>query len=240
MKRSEINRIIDESAAFFAAHRFPLPPSCRVAPDEWGRRRDELAEVIGAGLGWDVTDFDLGDFKSTGIVLVTLRNGGTPAAVAAGKTYCEKIIHMRNDQTCPMHYHRAKTEDIINRGGGTLCFALYMALSGAMSGAEPGAASDGRSFSPDGFSVWSDGMRRECGPGEVLRLAAGQSLTLSPFLYHSFWAEGGDVLVGEVSSVNDDVADNVFYEEAPRFMTIEEDETPRYLLVHEVVRFLEG
>ena len=75
-----------------------------------------------------MTDFDLGDFKRTGIVLVTLRNGGTPAAVAAGKTYCEKIIHVRNDQTCPMHYHRAKTEDIINRGGGTLCFELYMAI----------------------------------------------------------------------------------------------------------------
>ena len=82
-------------------------------------------------------------------------------------------------------------------------------------------------------------MRRECRPGEVLRLAAGQSLTLSPFLYHSFRAEGGDVLVGEVSTVNDDAADNVFYEEVPRFMTIEEDEAPRYLLVHEVVRFLE-
>ncbi len=48
------------------------------------------------------------------------------------------------------------------------------------------------------------------------------------------------MIVGEVSTVNDDVADNVFYEEVPRFMTIEEDETPRYLLVHEVVRFLEG
>ncbi len=185
----------------------------------------ELSEVIGAGLGWDVTDFDLGDFARTGIVLITIRNGGTPGAKAAGKTYCEKIIHMRKDQTCPMHYHRAKTEDIINRGGGTLCFELHT------------AAKDGHSFSPEGFRVWSDGMRRECRPGEVVRLSPGQSLTLSPFLYHSFWAQEDDVLVGEVSTVNDDVADNVFYREAPRFMTIVEDEAPRYLLVHELARF---
>lgn len=228
MKRSDINRIIDESAAFFAAHRFPLPYFCRVTPGEWARRRVELAEVIAAGLGWDVTDFDLGDFDRTGIVLVTLRNGGTAAARAAGKTYCEKTIHLRDGQACPMHHHRTKTEDIINRGGGALCFELY------------GAAADGRSFSPDGFSVWSDGIRRECRPGEVLRLAPGQSLTLPPFLYHSFWAERGDVLAGEVSTVNDDVADNVFYREAPRFMTIEEDEEPRYLLVHETARLPRG
>jgi D-lyxose ketol-isomerase len=46
------------------------------------------------------------------------------------------------------------------------------------------------------------------------------------------------VLVGEVSTVNDDVADNVSYQEMPRFMTIEEDETPRYLLVNELARLL--
>jgi D-lyxose ketol-isomerase len=228
MKRSEINRIIDESTAFFAAHGFSLPPFCCVSPDEWGQRCEEFAEVIGAGLGWDVTDFDLGDFKRTGIVLVTLRNGGTPAAKASGKTYCEKIIHMRKDQACPMHYHRKKTEDIINRGGGTLCFELHT------------ASGDGRSFSPDGFGVWTDGMRRECRPGEILRLSAGQSLTLPPFLFHSFWAEADDALVGEVSTVNDDVADNVFFREVPRFMTIDEDEAPRYLLVHETARFLTG
>ena len=224
MKRSEINRIIDESAVFLTAHRFSLPPFCWVAPDEWGRRREELAEVIAAGLGWDVTDFDLGDFCRTGIVLVTLRNGGTPAAKAEGKTYCEKIIHMRKGQTCPMHHHRKKTEDIINRSGGTLCFKLAM------------AAPDGRTFSSEDFSVFTDGTRRECGPGEIVRLSEGQSLTLFPNLYHSFWAEDRDVLVGEVSTVNDDVADNVFLEEAPRFMTIEEDEAPRYLLVHETAR----
>jgi D-lyxose ketol-isomerase len=227
MKRSEINRLIDESGAFFRAHGFALPPFCFIEPAEWERRASELSEVIRTGLGWDVTDFDLGDFRKTGIVLVTLRNGASRQSGIPGKTYCEKIIHMRHDQLCPMHHHRQKTEDIINRGGGTLCFEMHT------------AAQDGRSLSPDGFSVWTDGVRRECRPGEVVRLEPGQSLTLTQYLYHAFWAEGADVLVGEVSTVNDDVSDNVFYQEIPRFMAIEQDEPPRYLLVNETARLLE-
>ncbi len=226
MKRSEINRIIDETAAFIGERGFALPPFCRLGPAEWRRRAGVLTEIIRAGLGWDMTDFDLGDFHRTGIVLVTLRNGSARAPRGARKTYCEKIIHMRKDQTCPMHHHRKKTEDIINRGGGTLCFELYT------------AAPEGRAFSPDGFTIWSDGIGRGCRPGEVIRLGPGESVTLWPFVYHSFWAEDEDVLVGEVSTVNDDVADNVFYREVPRFMTIEEDEAPRYLLVNEVALLL--
>ncbi|EJS87388.1 hypothetical protein AAUPMB_14130, partial [Pasteurella multocida subsp. multocida str. Anand1_buffalo] len=33
---------------------------------------------------------------------------------------------------------------------------------------------------------------------------------LTPFLYHSFWAEDGVVLAGEVSMANDDLTDNRF------------------------------
>jgi len=224
MKRSEINGIIRESLSFFAQHGFMLPPFCRIGPGEWERQADRLGEVAAAGLGWDITDFGLGEFKKTGILLVTLRNGGTEATRSMRKTYCEKIIHLRVDQTCPMHYHKAKTEDIINRGGGRLSFELYL------------AGADGRSFSEDRFEVFRDGMRHSCRPGEVVRLAPGESLTIPPFLYHSFWAEQEDVLAGEVSTVNDDTADNFFSQDMPRFMAIEEDEEPEYLLVHEVGR----
>ena len=49
--------------------------------------------------------------------------------------------------------------------------------------------------------------------------------------WHAFWGEGGDVLIGEVSTVNDDNTDNVFREAIGRFSQIEEDEPPRHLLV---------
>jgi D-lyxose ketol-isomerase len=43
------------------------------------------------------------------------------------------------------------------------------------------------------------------------------------------------VLVGEVSTVNDDETDNVFRDPIRRFPTIEEDESPTRLLVIDCV-----
>jgi D-lyxose ketol-isomerase len=117
-------------------------------------------------------------------------------------------------------------EDIIKRSGGTLCFELHM------------ADSDGRSYSSEGFFVFRDGGVEKCRPGEILKLTPGESLTIPPKLYHSFWAEGKDVLCGEVSRVNDDVSDNFFHQKIPRFSEIEEDEEPLYLLAFELLGFI--
>jgi D-lyxose ketol-isomerase len=55
-------------------------------------------------------------------------------------------------------------------------------------------------------------------------------VTLLQGQYHTFWAEGGMVMITEVSKVNDDRTDNRFYENIGRFPAIEEDEEPLYLL----------
>ena len=54
-------------------------------------------------------------------------------------------------------------------------------------------------------------------------------------LYHSLWGERGfgDVLVGEVSSVNDDEHDNHFLQPIDRYNTIEEDEPAVLVLCNE-------
>ena len=62
-------------------------------------------------------------------------------------------------------------------------------------------------------------------------LDPGESISLRTGVYHSFWAVGAPVVAGEVSRVNDDVTDNVFYEELGRFPAIVEDEEPLRLLV---------
>jgi hypothetical protein len=49
--------------------------------------------------------------------------------------------------------------------------------------------------------------------------------------WHAFWGEGGDVLIGEVSTVNDDETDNWFREPIGRFAAIDEDVAPTHLLV---------
>lgn len=46
----------------------------------------------------------------------------------------------------------------------------------------------------------------------LVRLTPGQSITITPYLYHDFTVEpgGGPVLLGEVSQCNDDEHDNRF------------------------------
>ena len=71
-----------------------------------------------------------------------------------------------------------------------------------------------------------------------LRLAPGESVTLMPGDSHAFWGEGGDVLIGEVSTVNDDVTDNIFREKIGRFARVEEDVEPTHLLVSDYDKWL--
>lgn len=50
--------------------------------------------------------------------------------------------------------------------------------------------------------------------------------------WHAFWGEGGDVLIGEVSTANDDLTDNIFrLPKIDRFSASEEDEPPAHLLL---------
>jgi len=63
-------------------------------------------------------------------------------------------------------------------------------------------------------------------------LTPGESIFLEQGMYHRFYGEPGKgkVLVGEVSSVNDDNTDNRFHEPQARFPKIDEDEAPLHLL----------
>ena len=82
-------------------------------------------------------------------------------------------------------------------------------------------------------TVRLDGVETTVPAGETLRLAKGRSITFTPYLYHTFWAEGEDCLVGEVSTVNDDTNDNRFYTPLGRYPAIDEDEPVRFLLCNE-------
>ena len=136
-----------------------------------------------------------------------------------GMLYAEKIMISRQNQLAPMHRHIVKAEDIINRGGGRLVVELFMSD-------EEGGIDEEREV-----VVPVDGTIRKLPAGGHLALEAGESVTLIPGVWHAFWGEGGDVLVGEVSTVNDDLADNVFRDSVGRFSKIEEDEPPSHLLV---------
>jgi hypothetical protein len=82
-------------------------------------------------------------------------------------------------------------------------------------------------------TVMVDGIPRTVQAGGLLKLDPGESVTLMPGDWHAFWGEGADVLIVEVSTVNDDLLDNIFEMEIARFSNIEEDEDPVHLLVND-------
>ena len=189
-------------------------------------RRAEIDGIVDARLGWDITDYGQGRFDTLGLFLFTVRNGSeADLRRGGGMCYAEKIMISRHDQVSPMHRHIVKAEDIINRGGATLALRLYE------SDAEGHVDYDAE------VTVATDGVVRRQGPGEVLLLDPGESVTLMPGNWHEFWGEGGDVLIGEVSTVNNDLTDNIFAEPIGRFAEIEEDEDPLHLLVSDYPRW---
>ncbi len=216
MKRSEINGHIRAAEEFFAGHGFHLPAWAHLTPEAWRSVAFDCSEVFERGLGWDITDFNLGSFERRGLVLFTLRNGKLEPG---HKPYAEKAMMVDIDQETPFHYHWTKIEDIINRAGGTLVLEL------AWEDKSTGQLSE----APVNVSI--DGVRRTFTAREQVRLSPGESITLPVELYHRFWAEGDAVLVGEVSMVNDDAGDNRFLEPLPRFPEITEDEPAERLLV---------
>lgn len=221
MKRSEINAILRAADEFIAGMGFKLPPFARFSPAKWRSLGEEWDKVHDNRLGWDVTDYGLGRFYEIGLVLFTLRNGSLKNKKYS-KPYAEKLLISEEGQICPKHFHYSKMEDIINHGGGNLVMRVW--------NSEPGGA-----LSPRPVEIVTDGLRRTVDAGSKLVLEPGMSITLLPGQYHEFWAEpgSGKVLLGEISSVNDDNTDNRFYEPLGRFPEIEEDEPPLFLLCNE-------
>jgi len=226
MKRSRVNQIMSEAEAMIRQHGFVLPPFAYWSPEKL-QQKAAGTRIARARMGWDITDYGQGRFGEMGLFLFTLRNGDlADLQRGGGMCYAEKLLISRQDQLSPMHTHGIKAEDIINRGGATLVVELY------------GSDDSGGFAENRGGVVACDGVPRAFGPGEKLRLAPGQSVTLRPGDWHAFWGEGGDVLIGEVSTVNDDVTDNIFRAPIGRFAEVEEDEPPLHLLVSDYDQWL--
>ncbi|AVX03916.1 hypothetical protein MXMO3_01386 [Maritalea myrionectae] len=227
MKRSRINEIMAEADEMIRSFGFVLPPFAYWTPEEFKANVEKARALIDARCGWDITDYGAGRFDEMGLFLFTLRNGRlADLQRGGGMCYAEKLLISRQDQLSPMHTHVIKAEDIINRGGATMVIELF------------GSDDEGNFAEDRGGVVLCDGIERPFEPGEKLKFAPGESVTLMPGDWHAFWGEGGDVLIGEVSTVNDDETDNIFREPIGRFAEIEEDEAPMHLLVSDYKGYL--
>ncbi len=222
MKRSEINSIIDDARELLNRHGILLPPFSAWTPGEWSRKGHEADEIRDNALGWDVTDFGQGDFAQQGLVLFTLRNGNLRLHDRYPKVYAEKVMIAREGQMTPFHFHWQKREDIINRGGGNLVVEVFK-------------AGKDEARSEERFTLSIDGMKREFSAGEIFTIPPGSSVTFDPYIYHKFYGERGTgtVILGEVSSVNDDANDNRFLTPLGRYPKIEEDVPATHFLCSE-------
>ena len=223
MKRSEINKALRDLEAMCIREHCYLPPFCHFTPEQWETASHEYDEVRDCMLGWDITDYGLGDFDRMGMSLITIRNGCRAMADKYPKVYAEKLLFMKEGQYGPSHFHWYKTEDIINRGGGNILIRVY--------NSHPDESVD---YESD-VTVHTDGRSYTVPAGTQVRLTPGESIHIPQRLYHDFSVETGtgDVLLGEVSQCNDDVTDNRFSEPMGRFPAIEEDEPPYRLLCTE-------
>lgn len=212
----------------FSALNVHLPPFAFWTVEDWKTKGPEADEIRKAALGWDVTDFGLGRFEEQGRTLFTLRNGYRQQE-GFSKAYAEKFILDPPNQKPPLHFHRSKMEDIINRGGGNILVRLYASN-------EQGQCAD------HDFTAQVDGITLNLQPGSIVRLEPGQSICLPPYLIHQFWGEEGTgieyegvryTVSGEVSTVCDDWGDNCFLDPVERFPAIEEDEPRKYYLCNE-------
>ena len=222
MKRSEINAALKEMEQMVKEYRFALPPFCDFTPEQWQEKGHDYDEIRDNMLGWDITDYGMGNFDKMGFSLITIRNGNLKMDKYT-KTYAEKLLYIKEGQYSPMHFHWSKMEDIINRGGG-IVLTPYIT--------PPPTRIWTRSLRS--MSMWTAG-RMVVPAGSQVRLTPGESITIYPYLYHDFEVEpgSGPVLLGEVSQCNDDNTDNRFYEKLGRFPAIEEDEAPYRLLCNE-------
>lgn len=151
---------------------------------------------------WDVTDFGLGDLAKYGLVLVNL---------AEEVEYCEKLMYARKGQCTPCHAHKKKKEDIICRTG---------ILKVQLWADDPLVNDDRRKI-----RVKINGNFTEIDSGVSIALKAGERVTLETGIWHSFYPESEQCIIGEVSTANDDLNDNFFSDPGVgRFLVIEEDE----------------
>jgi D-lyxose ketol-isomerase len=225
MLRSRVNEILLEADSFIRSFGYVMPPFAYWTPEEMQAKRP--AGILDARLGWDITDYGEGRFEEMGLFLFTTRNGSVAdLAKGRGMLYAEKIMISRKDQYSPMHRHDLKAEDIINRGGGKLVLELFAPLS------------DGGIDREADVTVPCDGVMRTFKAGGKLSLDPGESVTLMPGIWHAFWGEQKDVLIGEVSTVNDDETDNVFERDIKRFAGLTEDVQPVHLLVSDYRKWL--
>ena len=206
MKRSEINKLINFSLNYFKKNKFYLPEWSEWKLNRWKKNKILAKKICKLQLGWDITDFGGKNFLKEGLILFSLRNGSKNSKKSI--QYAEKILLMFAGQKIPYHFHKLKKEDIINKYGGKLEMRFYK-------------------NNKKNVEINVDQKKRILECKKKIEIAIGQSVYIPPNLIHSFSVSKKNkapLIIGEVSSINDDNNDNFFPNQNMRFSKIVEDE----------------
>jgi D-lyxose ketol-isomerase len=241
VKRSEINATILLARDFFEAYRFKLPRWAAWSVVNWGYSGEEMQAIRDCQLGWDVTDFGLGNFPTQGMTTFMLRNGvpssppvqeasdeQIPETTSEGlnRHYSEKIMLVQLHQTIPLLALKQRTHDLINRGGGDLVIQVYQST--------PENELDEKNRVP----LQVNGIAYNVKAGGIVRLVPGDGVTLQPGVFHKYWPEKASCIVGNISTTCDETNDYLFFDpNCQRFPEIEPDESPIHLLHYEYPDF---
>ena len=218
MKRSELEVVINSSLAMMDRQGFHLPPYAHWTPAQWREAGQEAQVLRGAGLGWNIVEFEKGAFFKSEIAVFTLRMGDyRDLSKGRGRLYGEKAFVLFEGQIVPHHYHRVKTEDLINRGGGILGVNLVKVDAA-------GTPLD------EAITLERNGIDVTVPARTTLQLEPGESIVLVPGVAHSFIGVS-EVLCGEISLANDDATDNYFLQELPAASPVTEDIPARHLVL---------
>lgn len=212
MKRSDINKNIQQIEKFCRKHGYILPKLDL-------KSKKTLNELKLRQIGWDITDFGSNRFNKIGLSLFTLRNGNKEEKKTI--PYCEKLMFALPGQKTPCHFHKKKTEDIFVRAGSNLIIRIWPSrLNQKKDGLKMKVLFNGSEY-------------REIISGQMISLKPAETVTLTPADSHEFYGDpkGSGTLIGEVSTYNDDAGDNYFIDKVARFPKIDENEKIRYYLV---------
>ena len=83
-----------------ADYRYYLPKFADFTPEEWKTKGHEFDEIRDNMLGWDITDYGMGDFDKIGFSLFTIRNGNLKMADKYKKPYAEKFLLSERRTVC--------------------------------------------------------------------------------------------------------------------------------------------
>jgi D-lyxose ketol-isomerase len=212
-KRSDIESVIGACITLAHENGIHFPNFAYWKVEDWKAHAVETEVMRQVHLGWNVTDFGMGDNLKFGTCSITLRNG-LKEHPEVGVPYCEKLGYFRDGGKLALHFHHYKSEDIICKSvSGRFWLELW------------NTNEDNSLDEKSDVEIYMDGIKIIKKPGERFYLSCGASITLIPRIAHIFGAEegGGDLLYGEISKINNDKTDNYFYEPLTRFSEIEED-----------------